>query len=384
MRRLLALGSVIVLVDTMLYAALTPLLPRFAVQFALSKALAGLLVAAYPLGVLAGGLPGGFAAVRLGPQRAVLAGLALFSIASAGFAFADSFSLLLAARFFQGAGSALTWAGAFSWLIGAAPRDRRGELMGTAMGAAVVGALLGPALGALAATAGRAPVFLGVAGLGAALAGVALLLPATEGERPSVRSLLRAGHSRRFIGGLAAMCLPALLFGVLNVLGPLHLHAAGWSAAAIGGLWTASAALEATQAPLLGRLSDRHGRLLPVRLSLAAATVLSLGLAFGARPLVYAPLLLLASLAYGALFTPALALIADGADDAGLAQGLAFGVMNAAWAAGAVIGPVAGGSVAGAAGDRLPFVLCAVIAAASLLVAGPQSTPRGRVARETG
>src|SRR5947208_4492338 len=120
MRRLVVLVSLLVLVDTLLYAALTPLLPRFEHDLSLSKALAGVLVAAYPAGALVGGLPGGVAAARLGPRRAVLGGLTLFVIASIGFAFADTFTLLLVARFVQGASSALTWAGAFSWLLGAA------------------------------------------------------------------------------------------------------------------------------------------------------------------------------------------------------------------------------------------------------------------------
>ena len=59
MRRLLLLVSVLVCVDTMLYAALTPLLPHFADEFGLSKARAGVLVAAYAAGALVGGLPGG-------------------------------------------------------------------------------------------------------------------------------------------------------------------------------------------------------------------------------------------------------------------------------------------------------------------------------------
>jgi len=44
MRRLLLLVSALVWVDTMLYAALTPLLPHFARSLHLSKAGAGVLV----------------------------------------------------------------------------------------------------------------------------------------------------------------------------------------------------------------------------------------------------------------------------------------------------------------------------------------------------
>ena len=55
MRRLLLLVGAIVFVDTMFYAALSPLLPEYADDHDLSKAGAGFLQAAYPLGALIGG-----------------------------------------------------------------------------------------------------------------------------------------------------------------------------------------------------------------------------------------------------------------------------------------------------------------------------------------
>src|SRR5438105_1842365 len=98
--------SALVLVDTMLYAALTPLLPHFAREFHLAKGAAGLLVAAYAAGTLAGGLPGGIAAARLGPRGAVLLGLVGMATASLAFAFAGSFEALWIARFIQGVSGA--------------------------------------------------------------------------------------------------------------------------------------------------------------------------------------------------------------------------------------------------------------------------------------
>ena len=84
---------------------------------------------------------------------------------------------------------------------------------------------------------------------------------------------------------------------------------------------------------------DRRGVLLPIELALAAGAVVSVGLALGLRPLAYVPLIVAAGGAYGVLFTPAFALIADGAERTGLPQGMAFGLMNAAWATGALDRP---------------------------------------------
>jgi len=243
MRRLLLLVCALVLVDTMLFAVLTPLLPHFAQELGLSKARSGVLVGAYAAGALVGGLPGGVGAARLGARRAVLVGLTLMGLSSLGFAFAGGFWTLFAARFLQGGGSAFTWAGAFAWLLAAAPRSRRGELIGTAMGAAVFGALFGPVLGAAAALAGRAAVFTALAAVAVALGAWTLRLEPASPERPSADAVRRSLRNRLFVGGLGLMALPAFLFGVVSVLGPLRLSAAGWGAAAVASCRTASAAV---------------------------------------------------------------------------------------------------------------------------------------------
>jgi MFS family permease len=367
MRRLLLLVSALVAVDTMLFAALTPLLPHFAESLHLSKTGAGVLVASYAAGALVGGLPGGAAAARLGSRRAVLVGLTLMGLASLGFAFAHGFWALAGARFLQGCGSAFTWAGAFAWLLAATPRERRGEMIGSAMGAAVFGALFGPAVGAAAALVGRAPVFTALAGLAVVLGAATFLIEPVPPERASAAAMARALRNRVFIGGMGLMALPALLFGVLSTLAPLHLSAAGWGAAAIGAIWLVGAAFETVLSPLTGRFLDRRGVFRPIEIALAVGIGVSVGLALAPQPLLYVPLVVLAAGAYGVLFTPAFALIADGADRSRLAQGMAFGLMNAAWALGALVGPAAGGAIAAASGDVAPFLISAALCGAALL-----------------
>src|SRR4051794_8993654 len=308
MRRLVALVSALVFVDTMLFAALTPLLGHFEHELHLSSATAGVLVAAYAAGALIGGLPGGVAAARMGPRRAVLTGLALMAAASLGFAFSNDLAQLIATRLLQGIGSAFTWAGAFSWLIAAAPRERRGTVIGTAMGAAVFGALFGPVIGALAAEFGREAVFSGVSALAGVLAAMTLSIPSRAPERPSLSALRRAGGEPHFLAGLGVLALGSLLAGVLSVLAPLHLAHAGWGPSAIGAVWLIAAALEAVESPLVGRISDSRGIRTPVFWGLVAGGIFSLVLMLDLAAGVYAGMVIVASSAFGALFTPAFAL----------------------------------------------------------------------------
>ena len=148
----------IVFVDAMLFGAIVALVPGYADEFGLSKTGAGLLSAAFGAGALLGGVPGGLLAATIGPKRGVVLGLGLLSIASIAFALADGPWALGAARFVQGFSSTVTWAGAFAWLTVSTPRDRRGELIGTAFGAAVFGAIIGPMFGAVAERSASAPL----------------------------------------------------------------------------------------------------------------------------------------------------------------------------------------------------------------------------------
>ncbi|HYX89258.1 MAG TPA: MFS transporter [Gaiellaceae bacterium] len=370
MRRLVLLLSSIVAVDIMFFTALAPLLPHFVSRYGLSKGEAGVLSATYAAGVLAASVPGGMAASRLGPRRAALGGVALTALASLGFALAENAWMLGAARLLQGIGSAFSWAGALAWLVAAAPRERRGELIGTTMGAAVFGALLGPVLGALASAAGVRVTFLAVSVVGLALCAWVVTTPGAAPQPQPLSTLRRA--DRRLLGGLWLLVLPALLFGVLVVLVPLKLHARGWGGVAIGAVFLATAAVEVVLNPLLGRLTDRRGGLVPVQLALLGSLAVSVALAWADAAALVAALVLAAGVAYGAFYTPGMALISDGAERRGIAPALAFGVMNGAWAAGNVVGPAIGGALAEIAGDALPYLLLAAICLLTLLATMPR------------
>jgi MFS family permease len=376
-RRLLLFVCVVVFADTMFYAAITPLLPELSDRFGLSKSGAGVLAAAYAAGTFAGALPGGWLAARAGVRPTVLLGLGLMVGASVAFAFADSIVVLDVARFCQGVGGAASWAGALGWLIEAAPRARRGELIGAGLGAAVAGSLFGPVLGAAADAIGQEAVFGGFALVGLGLMAWALRMraPRRAGEA-RLRALVASIGDRRVAAGMWLTALPGVLFGTMSVLGALRLDALGAGAAAIGAAFLLAAALEACVGPIVGRVSDRRGRLLPSVLGTAGGALAMLLLPWPQSAWLLGAVIVLSGPLIGILYAPAMALLSDGAEAFGIAQGFAFALVNLAWATGQTAGAAGSAGLADLTDDRVPYLVLAAVSAATLAAL----LRRGRIA----
>jgi MFS family permease len=382
MRRLFLLVATVVLVDTMFFAAVAPLLPHYSDELDLSKTAAGVLTAAYPAGTFAGALPGGWLAARWGVKPTLLGGLAMLGASSLVFAFGNHIVLLDAARFVQGVGGAFMWASGMAWLVSASPPERRGELIGSALAAAIVGVLFGPVLGGAATVVGPEVVFSGVSLVALGLASWAWRIPGVPPEpSPGLPAMLRALRRRDVLAGFWLFTLPALFAGVVEVLVPLRLDDLGASGVAIGAVFLLTAGVEAVVSPVAGRVSDRRGRLVPIRAGLAGAVVFAALLPLPGEAVLVGVTVMFAFVALGAFWAPAMAMLSDASEEAGLDQALAFSIANLAWAMGHLLGAGGGGALADATVDAVPYAVLGAACGATL--AGLIGLARSAPARST-
>jgi MFS family permease len=288
------------------------------------------------------------------------------------FGLAHSEWLLVTARFAQGVSSSLTWAASLTWVTVAAPAERRGEMIGSVMGTAIGGALFGPVIGGIASVAGPGPAFGGVAVFAAAIA-VAVAGTPSPPRNPVVQplsALWRALRDPRLLTAMWFVVLPGLLFGTLGVLGPLRLSELGLGAVGIGATWLVATALEGVAAPLIGRFSDRRGRMAPLRAGLIGSMIAGVVLPWPDRWYVLVVVIVASVLAFGTFWAPGMSALADACEARGLDYAYGFALMNMAWAPGQLGGAAGGGAVADVTRDAVPYLCISGVCALTLALLG--------------
>jgi MFS family permease len=247
-------------------------------------------------------------------------------------------------------------------------------LLGTAYGAAVGGALFGPVVGAIGYQVGTGPAYSGAAVVGIALIATSFAVPTPQPTAPQgLRSAFGAVRDPQVATGLWLTMLPGIAFGVLDVLAPLRLAHLGAGPLAISGTFLVAAGIESSLSPIAGRIADRRGPYLPVRIALTASLAVSLLAPVLAPAGLLIAVLIVGTPGYGLLFAPATALLSGGAHRLDLNQGLAFGLGNLVWAAGEAIAASAAGAIAQATSDIVPYALLAAACLATLVILRPGS-----------
>ena len=245
-RRLLLLTSAIVFFDTLFFAALTPLLPRYAETLGLGKTGAGVLAAAYPAGAFVGAIPSGIVASRAGVKPTVVIGLTTVAASapcsSGSRANRGSSTSRVSCRDSRAPSPGPARS------PGSSPPPRRGD---AAASSAPPSQRRSAARSSArcSAVSHRSPARAGpsapwaIASLG--LVAWAASTPSARPEAPQpLRMLGRAFRDPRVLGAFWFVVLPALLFGAVSVLAPLRLSVLGFGSVAIGAVFLVSGAFE--------------------------------------------------------------------------------------------------------------------------------------------
>jgi EmrB/QacA subfamily drug resistance transporter len=244
---LLAVLCLAVLVVGLDITVLNVALPTIATSLHASTADLQWIVDAYVLAFAGVMLPAGLLGDHVGRRRVLLAGMVLFTAASAWSASAGSVGELIAARAAMGAGAATIMPLAIAYVPATFPIAERSKAIGLITVAVAIGLPLGPIVGgALLESYSWSSVFwINVPLLAVAIAAGAVLLPDSRSAAPRRPDALGTG--------LAAAAVVALVFAVV------HAPERGWASLATLGLLALAAALGAavlawersTSAPLV-------------------------------------------------------------------------------------------------------------------------------------
>ncbi|MDR6756682.1 MFS family permease [Mycoplana sp. BE70] len=153
----------------------TVALPTLTREFSAPLATVQWIVLAYLIAVTVTIVLAGRLGDLFGQRRVLIAGLALFAVASVLCAAAPTLGLLIAGRAMQGIGGAILMALPLSLIRETISRERTGSAMGLLGTMSAIGTALGPSLGGvLIASSGWRAAFVALAGAGFLVLGIAL------------------------------------------------------------------------------------------------------------------------------------------------------------------------------------------------------------------
>ncbi len=351
---------------------ISPALPLFGRSFGVGAALVGLLVSVYAVGRLILDVPGGYLVDRVGRRPVMLVSAVIVAIAAMLAATAGSFAQLVAWRLLQGIGSGLFTTAAMTAMADLGGVVHRGRALSLFSGAFLIGSSLGPSVGGLVASYWglRAPFVVYGALAILCLIWVYFQVPETASARLASSPILAPDEPGRPFPRLDFVLIGIVTFAVFftraggrATILPLYAYTRfAMTAAQVGIMLSVIALINMIVLYPTGALSDRFGRKRAI-----VPGILLMAVAFGQMAFASSHLEILVGaviLGFGSgVGGPApAAYMADLGPPARM--GTVLGLYRAIGDLGFLVGPIALGWVADAAGYS-----SALIAVAGLLVA---------------
>lgn len=362
-----------------------PVLPLFASSFGVGAASVGMTLSAFALARMFLNVPLGVLADRRGRRLLLVSGPLVTAVGMLGSGLAASIPELMLWRLVAGAGSALYMTGAQIYLVDISTPQDRARVIATNQAALLFGVSIGPGVGGLLADlfGFRLPFYAvgGAAAIAAVYAYARLpeTLPAPEPESaghaegpgpPRGHPWLELLSSRDF---LAVAFVTAAVFltragGRMTLMPLLAAGQFGYSAGAVGALFTAMALVNLAGIAPAALVADRFGRKWAI---VPSGLVIALAFGLMSRGGSHASFLLAALLlALGtSIIGPAPAAYAADIAPPAL-RGLAMGLYRTAGDVGFLVGPVLLGAVADASSIHWALGANGVIVLASAALFG--------------
>jgi MFS family permease len=368
----------------------TPLLPLFAQDLGATPEWIGFIVAASTMTGVVFKFPAGTLSDLLGRRRMLLLGTIVFSFAPFFYFFVHQIWQLILLRFFHGFATAI-FAPVALTVVADMFKTTRGESLGWYSSANQLGKMIGPMIGGYLLVFGSFSTAFGLC----TVLGVVIFSLFFGLRLPDHRAAMEISNglkelSPRFMKGLREMlsdsrilltssmeALEMLAGGALMAFLPIYASGVGRNPGEIGLLFGIQGISMLLSRPLMGRISDRHGRRRMIIGGLILCTF-----SFALIPFYqgFIPLLILAGL-FGlgeAIATSSTsALVADLCHERSL--GSAMGIFGAIMDVGHASGPLFFGLLIAAWGYTWAFLIFSVILLLGVLIF--TVTVRGDVVR---
>lgn len=371
-KRVLVLVFTALFVSELCWSGLTPLVPDYIELYNLTDFEGGLIFAVAGVGILVASLPASYITQRVSPRTLTLWALSVVIVTCYAMPFLPGYWALVFTRALFGVAFGTLWVSIVAWLDQAAG-DESARVLALTTTTVAVAATISPAY-----TGWVADVF----SLGAPFVGLAVVMSLVlvlllfdrsgtglrKDAAPPVRQWVRSMGSDP---GLATMLLltigAAMMWMTSDLLVPLRLNDAGYSARQIGLAFSLSAFVFATSSGVAARKADHWTRpRFAAFWTLATAVATVIPTVFAGVPATIA-FLVAASIATGitiALTFPfGLLAVNRGVVSVAVMSAMA----NIIWAVSGIAGPTVGGAFAEWAGDRVAFGALALV---SLAMAG--------------
>jgi MFS transporter, ACDE family, multidrug resistance protein len=345
-------------------------LPVYAQQVGAGAFVIGLLIAVYDFAELGAKPVFGFVADRRGTKATMLAGIAVFSIASLSFLILPP-RLLLLVRFLQGLGAA-----ALSITSAALVADYFAEGRARAFGIynAITGAgyVLSPVLGgAIVWASSFSMIFVACFIVGAIAFVLCVGLPRANQDTGlddddgafSFKVFLDAVRDRTLLPWYAIIVVNMFLVGILFGFLPVYVYSLGYNQLRNGFIVASATTSYLLVQPVAGMLADRFDALKVMRAGLVLSSLGVLLVPFTAG-LALVAACVVGGVGVGAVWTNSDAMVSQLAKRGRTAS--ALGIAGSFKELGDMLGPLLIGALTQAFGLKISFVTCGVIGLSSI------------------